>query len=173
MRKSARSFFKQPKPPIMFGLFKTNRKPDLLLLSEALAETRSELHKVREELETLQREFVELEIPEELDEYELSDKIDRQIRENAWDYIESEVERVLADYTTTEDLQYEFEHFATKFDNNFAEAMTKDQARAELARLTAFVFALVDELGLTHKVTELEERSNEIVLTLLAEDDEV
>jgi len=158
----------------MFGLFNPKRNADLLLLSEALAETRSELHKVREELETLQREFVELEIPEELDEYELNDKICQVIRNDAWDYIENDVERVLADYTNSEDLREIIEHLTEKVDKFFyTEAMTKDQSRAELARLTAFMFALVEELGLSHKVTELEERSNEIVLTLLAEDDEV
>lgn len=149
----------------MFGLFKTKRNNDLLLLSEALAETRSELNKLRNEYyalhlahEELKENFEELEIPEQIDEYELTEQIERVIRDEAWDYCEPEAERMLEnalnEYTTSEDLQHEFEQRET-------------QHTAEIARLTAFTFALIEELNLTHKVTELEERSQEIVEVLL------
>lgn len=149
----------------MFGLFKTKRNNDLLLLSEALAETRSELNKLRNEYyalhlahEELKENFLELEIPEQIDEYELTEQIERVIRDEAWDYCEPEAERMLEtalnEYTTSEDLNYTLEQRET-------------QHTAEIARLTAFTFALIEELNLTHKVTELEERSQEIVEVLL------
>ena len=153
----------------MFGLFNPKRNADLLLLSEALAETRSELNKVRNEFDALQIAHDELklniegiEIPEQLDEYELTEQIERVVRSEAWDYCEPEAERMLEsalnEYTTTEDLGYMLERL-----NSHVET----QVEARVARLTAFSFALIEELALTHKVTELEERSNEIVKTLL------
>ena len=153
----------------MFGLFNPKRNADLLLLSEALAETRSELNKVRNEFDALLIAHDELklntegiEIPEQLDEYELTEQIERVVRSEAWDYCEPEAERMLEsalnEYTTTEDLAYMLERL-----NRHVET----QVEARVARLTAFSFALIEELELTHKVTELEERSNEIVKTLL------
>ena len=78
-RKSARSFFKQPKPLTMFGLFNPKRNADLLLLSEALAETRSELNQLRREYEFLhssyndfRNTFLNLEIPEQLEQLKLN-----------------------------------------------------------------------------------------------------
>ena len=153
----------------MFGLFNFKRNADLLLLSEALAETRSELNKVRNEFDALQIAHDELkldiegiEIPEQLDEYELTETIERVVRDEGWDYIEPQAEQMLEtalrEYTTTEDLNEMLESL-----NRHVET----QVEARLARLTAFSFALIEELALTHKVTELEERSNEIVQTLL------
>jgi hypothetical protein len=46
----------------MFGLFNPKRNADLLLLSEALAETRSELNKVRNEFDALQIAHDELKL---------------------------------------------------------------------------------------------------------------
>ena len=70
---------------------------------------------------------------------------------------EQMLEDALNEYTSTEDM------------HNFLERnhITITQSRADLARLTAFTFALIEELNLSHKVTELEERSNVIVETLL------
>ena len=153
----------------MFGIFNPKRNADLLLLSEALAETRSELNKVRNEFDALLIAHDELklniegiEIPEQLDEYELTQQIVRVINDEAWDYCEAPakrmLERALNEYTTTEDLNDMLERL-----NRHVET----QVEARVARLTAFSFALIEELALTHKVTELEERSNEIVKTLL------
>ena len=153
----------------MFGLFNPKRNADLLLLSEALAETRSELNKVRNEFDALQIAHDELklniegiEIPDELDEDYLIEKMCYVVRDEAWDNCEPEAERMLEsalnEYTTTEDLAYMLERL-----NRHVET----QVEARVARLTAFSFALIEELALTHKVTELEERSNEIVKTLL------
>jgi len=153
----------------MFGLFNPKRNADLLLLSEALAETRSELNKVRNEFDALQiaheelkENFLELEIPDELDEDYLIEKMCYVVRDEAWDNCKRPAEQMLEDalneYTTTEDLGYMLERL-----NRHVET----QVEARVARLTAFSFALIEELALTHKVTELEERSNVIVETLL------
>jgi superfamily II DNA or RNA helicase len=152
----------------MFGIFNPKRNADLLLLSEALAETRSELNKVRNEFDALQiaheelkENFLELEIPDELDEDYLIEKMCYVVRDEAWDNCKRPAEQMLEDalneYTSTEDM------------HNFLERnhITITQSRADLARLTAFTFALIEELNLSHKVTELEERSNVIVETLL------
>ena len=91
----------------MFGLFNPKRNADLLLLSEALAETRSELNQLRreyeflhssyndfrntflnleipEQLEQLKLNIEGIEIPEQLDEYELTEQIERVVRSEAW-----------------------------------------------------------------------------------------
>jgi hypothetical protein len=71
---------------------------------------------------------------------------------------EQMLEDALNEYTSTEDM------------NEFLERLNRHvetQVEARLARLTAFTFALIEELNLSHKVTELEERSNVIVETLL------
>ena len=152
----------------MFGLFNPKRNADLLLLSEALAETRSELNKVRNEFDALLIAHDELKLntegieAEQLDEYELTQQIVRVINDEAWDYCEAPAERMLEsalnEYTTTEDLNDMLERL-----NRHVEI----QVEARVARLTAFSFALIEELNLSHKVTELEERSNVIVETLL------
>jgi hypothetical protein len=153
----------------MFGLFNPKRNADLLLLSEALAETRSELNKIRNEFDALLIAHDELklntegiEIPDELDEDYLIEKMCYVVRDEAWDNCKRDAEQMLEDalndYTSTEDLAYMLERL-----NRHVEI----QVEARVARLTAFSFALIEELNLSHKVTELEERSNVIVETLL------
>ena len=78
----------------MFGLLNPKRNADLLLLSEALAETRSELNKVRNEFDALQiaheelkENFLELEIPDELDEDYLIEKMCYVVRDEAWNIL--------------------------------------------------------------------------------------
>ena len=168
----------------MFGLNNQKRKADLLLLSEALAITRSELQEMRREFEELQiaheelkENFEELEIPEELDEYELSERIERVVRDEAWDYIRSDaeqmVENALNEYTTTEDLNCLLEFWSNTYEERRIEEFTKfeshiqEQVENAVAQVTAFVFALIEELDLTHKVSEMQERRKDIVPHLL------
>lgn len=137
----------------MFSIFKNNkrRNAELLLLSEAVATLRSQVSLFHDSVYNLKEKTEELE--HELENCVslrvMRDELEEFMRNDSWDYVEYNVDQAiddkLGDYYDTDVI-----------DSQLDDYLMKDQAKAELAKLSAMLFVAITRSGLDFDEIEKE-----------------
>ena len=161
----------------MFSIFKKNKRnrAEVLLLSELVATMKSELQTYQREVHELQQQIKDLETESEefVKRGRYQSDIEDFVRYEGYGVLESEINDAIREFC--EDYVYEstYEENRDQTDERLdvleANVMFKEQAKHELAKLSAMLFLLVTKEG--YDFEEFEKESQPIY-EIFVKDDE-
>ena len=148
----------------MFSIFKKNKRnrAEVLLLSELVATMKSELQTYQREVHELQQQIKDLETESEefVKRGRYQSDIEDFVRYEGYGVLESEINDAIREFC--EDYVYEstYEENRDQTDERLdvleANVMFKEQAKHELAKLSAMLFLLVQKEGYDFEAFEQE-----------------
>lgn len=152
----------------MFSIFKKNKRnrAELLLLSELVATMRSELQTYQREVHELQQQIKDLETESEefVKRGRYQSDIEEWVRYEGYDVLESQINDAIREYCENyvDESTYDRDQESNEERLNVLEAnvMFKEQAKHELAKLSAMLFLLVTKEG--YDFEEFEKESQPI-----------
>jgi len=161
----------------MFSIFKKNKRnrAEVLLLSELVATMKSELQTYQREVHELQQQIKDLETESEefVKRGRYQSDIEDWVRYEGYDVLESQINDAIREYCEdfVDESTYEENRDQTdeRLDVLEANVMFKEQAKHELAKLSAMLFLLVTKEG--YDFEEFEKESQPIY-EIFVKDDE-
>jgi hypothetical protein len=148
----------------MFSIFKKNKRnrAEVLLLSELVATMKSELQTYQREVHELQQQIKDLETESEefVKRGRYQSDIEDWVRYEGYDVLESQINDAIREYCEdfVDESTYEENRDQTdeRLDVLEANVMFKEQAKHELAKLSAMLFLLVQKEGYDFEAFEQE-----------------
>jgi hypothetical protein len=153
--------------PKMFSIFKNNKREraEILLLSELVATTRSELRIYQREVYELQQKLNDLETESEefVKRGRYQSDIADYLQDEAYDVLESQIADAIRehceDYVDESTYEENRDQTDERLDVLEANVMWKEQAKHELAKLSAMLFLLVTKEGYDFEEFEKESQT--------------